>query len=162
MDWTPERDCKMSPDRLYRYHLRIRWTSGPLIMFIGLNPSTADESKDDPTIRRLRGFAQQWGFGGLLMTNLFAWRATNPAEMMKATDPVGPENNFGDLLLYRNECHRVIACWGHHGSYRDRGRDVMRVIHGLEVFGWTSNRQPLHPLYLKKTMQPFPIEKENQ
>ena len=89
-----KKDAVFSDCRNYRYALWRIWDDAkPYAMFIGLNPSTADETEDDPTIRRCMNFAKDWGYGGLCMTNLFAYRATIPANMMSAADPVGAENN---------------------------------------------------------------------
>ncbi len=86
------RNAHLSICRRYRYALLRRWGEGKNAMFIGLNPSTADETADDPTIRRCVSFAKAWGFGGLCMANLFAYRATNPADMLMQADPIGPDN----------------------------------------------------------------------
>ena len=80
-------------------------------MFVGLNPSTADETNDDPTIRRCISFAQAWGYEGLCMTNLFAFRATEPSDMMKSPDPVGPENDQA-LINLAESAGVVVAAWG--------------------------------------------------
>lgn len=91
-----------SADRLYRYTLTRRWDGRPMMAWIGLNPSTADETEDDPTIRRCTGFAKAWGYGGMVMLNLFAYRATDPKEMMCTAlirDPIGNPRN--DELIQR-------------------------------------------------------------
>jgi hypothetical protein len=88
-------------------------------MFIGLNPSTADEVEDDRTIRRCISYAKQWGYGGIIVANLFAYRTPSPAEMMVSTDPVGPEN---DRWL-RDLAHQpslIVAMWGNSGTFRNR------------------------------------------
>lgn len=84
----------LSEDRKYRYTLTRIWDeTKPKVMFIGLNPSTADETKDDPTIIRCINFAKSWGYGGLEMTNLFAFRATNPKVMKNEKEPIGKDND---------------------------------------------------------------------
>lgn len=88
-------------------------------MFVGLNPSTADELLDDPTIRRCVAFARSWGYGALCMTNLFAFRATDPDVMKSADDPVGPENDQ-HLQDLANGASVVIAAWGVHGTFGGR------------------------------------------
>ena len=100
--------AEFSADRVYRYRLWRRWAAGPMLVVIALNPSTADEAQDDPTIRRCLGYARDWGFAGLRMLNLFAFRATAPVVMMRAADPVGPDNR----RLMASECR--IA--GYEGS----------------------------------------------
>ena len=98
--------------RTWRYKLWRRWSSaGPTVAFIGLNPSTADELNDDPTIRRCIGFARHWGFGGMYVLNVFAFRSTNPRALRGAADPVGPRNNAA-LLTTCRRCDMVVACWG--------------------------------------------------
>lgn len=105
-----------SPCRTWRYQLWRRWNGTPLIIIIGLNPSTADESYNDPTITRCMGFAQREGYGGLLMLNLFAFRATAPADLKEAQDPIGPENDGVILSKCQNQ-DRVIVAWGNHGGF---------------------------------------------
>src|SRR5271157_168450 len=88
--------------RTWRYKLWRRWSAAvPMVTFIGLNPSTADEINDDPTVRRCLGFARRWGFGGMSMLNVFAYRSTNPRALRAATDPVGPRNGAALLATCR-------------------------------------------------------------
>lgn len=139
--------------RRYRYRLWRSWdTEKPLVAFIGLNPSTADETLDDPTIRRCIGFARDWGFGGMAMLNIFAFRATDPKVMKAAADPIGPANDVW-LAKTAGEVSLTVACWGSHGSHLDRGAQVLRsVLTGpLKCFGLTAGGQPKHPLYLART-----------
>jgi len=147
-----ENGAQFSCDRRYRYALWRTWEQGNgHVLFIGLNPSTADENKDDPTIRRCIGFAKDLGFGGINMLNLFAFRATNPKELMKANEPIGEKNNYY-LNMYCEQIGLNVACWGIWGAYMDRGQQVIDYL-GIEVlscFGITKNGQPKHPLYLKK------------
>ena len=152
-----EKGAQFSKDRIYRYTLWRTWRQGDgHVMFIGLNPSTADETQDDPTIRRCIGFAKDLGYGGVLMLNLFAFRATNPKELKKTNHPIGPENNHC-LQRYFDPIGFNIACWGSLGSYLNRGRDVIDMLgeDGLLCFGLTKNGQPRHPLYLKKDSELF-------
>ena len=97
-----EKGARFSESRTHRYALWRIWEKGaPMVMFVGLNPSTADETQDDPTIRRCIDFAKRWGYGGLYMLNIFAFRATNPKDMKAAADPVGPDRaapSFGLLI----------------------------------------------------------------
>ena len=88
------RSAAFSPCRRYRYCLSRVWNPKlPSVMFVGLNPSTADEQEDDPTVRRCIGFARNWNFGGLILVNLFAYRSTDPADLLRVDDPVGPGND---------------------------------------------------------------------
>lgn len=147
-----EKGAQFSFCRTYRYALWRTWTQGDgHVTFIGLNPSIADENKDDPTIRRCIGFAKDWGFGGINMLNIFAFRATNPKELMKAKEPIGEKNNHY-LSMYCDPIGLNVACWGTWGAYMNRGREVLYLlgIDCLSYFGLTKNIQPKHPLFLKK------------
>ena len=145
-----------SPDRVYRYSLDRHWGSlwgdscaTPVVAFIGLNPSTADETRDDPTIRRCVAFAMQWGYHGLIMLNLFAFRATDPAVLKRTADPVGPDNDR-TIRDVASRADLVVAAWGAHGAFRERDRDVRRLAPRLLCFGTTKGGHPRHPLYLRK------------
>ncbi|MEO8632426.1 MAG: DUF1643 domain-containing protein, partial [Chloroflexota bacterium] len=110
-----------SGDRRYRYRLWRRWElSRPLIAFCMLNPSTADERSDDPTIRRCIGFARDWGYGGVEIVNVFALRATDPRELRRLRDPVGPRND-SYVLDAAERAASVVIAWGAHGAFRSRG-----------------------------------------
>ena len=114
--------------RTYRYNLWRIWDESlDSILFIGLNPSKADESYNDPTINRCINFAKKWGYGGLCMANLFAYRATQPRIMMLADDPIGPEN---DQILFDlvSKAKIVVAAWGNHGSFMGRSAHIARSI----------------------------------
>lgn len=136
-----------SPCRKYRYSLWRNWERGAMVAFIGLNPSTADETVDDPTIRRCIGFAKAWGFGGLYMLNAYAFRATDPKVMQRELDPVGVDNN-GVISCLGRSVELVIACWGAHCT-ESRERKVCEVI-GKSIYclGKTKSGRPKHPLYL--------------
>ena len=140
--------AEFSPCRTWRYNLWRCWAPEKrMAVFIGLNPSTADEKVDDPTIRRCIGFARQWGCGGIHMLNLFAFRATDPKVMKAATDPVGPDNDATIAAVCVN--HRpVVACWGVHGEHLGRADAVLAMVDGLKCFGLTKDGYPKHPLYL--------------
>lgn len=141
-------ETTLSEDRLYRYSLVRRWIGGDhLVAFVGLNPSTADETQDDPTIRRCVRFAQDWGYAGLVMVNLFAWRATDPQDMKRALDPAGPLNDQY-LLLAQQECHKMVAAWGTHGVHLGRDREVVALLRNLETLDWSKDGHPKHPLYI--------------
>lgn len=143
-----------SGDLVYRYRLSRRWGDGPAVAFIGLNPSTADETNDDPTIRRCIGFAKRWGYDQLVMLNLFAFRATDPADMKRVLDPVGPEN---DKYLVREarEAGLVVAAWGVHGSYHARDEEVLSILPLPPVaLGVTKDGYPRHPLYVRADAEP--------
>ena len=107
--------AELSDCGLYRYLLTRTWDAQcERVVFIGLNPSTADATEDDPTIRRIIGFARSWGYGGVDMLNLFAFRATDPSDLKAAVDPVGPKNDRY-LAEYTSRSHATVAAWGVHG-----------------------------------------------
>ena len=156
-DYT--KDAILSTDRAYRYALRRYWgnPANGYAVFIGLNPSTADETQDDPTIRRCIRFAQDWGFGGLCMANIFAFRATQPEDMKSAPDPIGPENNFY-LVQSALGAGVVVAAWGVHGTYLNRGDWVRKLLPNLHYLRLTKDGHPGHPLYLPANSKPVKWE----
>lgn len=143
--------AKFSLDRVYRYRLWRIWDERKeVVLFIGLNPSTADENIDDPTITRCIGFARDWGYGGMFMGNLFAFRNTYP-ETLKicVVNPVGTENDT-ELRAMNSETKLTVLCWGNGGVYKDRGQEVEQMFPDVWSFGYTKQGQPRHPLYLAK------------
>ena len=114
-------DCGalFSPCRKYRYTLWRIWAPDkPYACFLGLNPSTADETADDPTVRRCIDYSKRWGMGSLLMLNIFAYRSTDPEKMKAVADPVGPDNDRWIKEIAGN-AGIVIAAWGNHGDHLD-------------------------------------------
>jgi hypothetical protein len=141
------------PARRWRYQLRRIWDESlPLVAFVGLNPSTADETQDDPTVRRCRAFAKWWGFGGLIMTNAFAFRATDPRVMMAAVDPVGPDNDL-HLMAVAAEAQLVMAAWGNRGVFQSRSERLADMLGELWALEVTVRNQPRHPLYVRGDVQ---------
>ena len=154
------RETILSPCRTYRYALWREWIGGEgYAMFVGLNPSTADEVQDDPTIRRCIAFAKAWGYSGLCMTNLFAFRATDPRDMKIAADPVGPDND-AHLLALSADAGVIVAAWGVHGSYKGRASAVCKLLPSLHCLGLTKEGHPKHPLYLRKSLTPVPMSRD--
>jgi hypothetical protein len=145
-----------SPCRAYRYTLWRRWEPrcqwSEMVAFVGLNPSTADETEDDPTIRRCIGFAKSWGFGGLVMLNLFALRATDPKVMKAHPQPIGEDNDYIMNCVARS-VGGVVACWGNHGGHRNRSGNVLMILRAtrkpLWHLGLSNSNHPKHPLYLR-------------
>lgn len=136
----------------FRYSLSRQWEGGKgRVAMILLNPSTADASRDDPTLRRCIGFARRWGFASLEVVNLFAYRATRPQQLRQATDPVGPENDDHLMRAARN-AGVVVAAWGVHGVLAGRNLEVLRMLAGLGLslscLGLTKTGHPRHTLYL--------------
>jgi hypothetical protein len=155
----PASGAIISPCGHYRYALWRKWGVGGTCNFIGLNPSTADATLDDPTIRRCIGFAKAWGYGSLMMTNLFAWRATNPRDMMQAHNPVGPDNDSTLIGAYLN-AQVSIAAWGAHGTYDGRHNAVRELLPHLYYLRLTKDGHPGHPLYLPASLKPVKWERE--
>lgn len=112
-------------------------------MFIGLNPSTADEVEDDSTVKRCISYARQWGFGGIILGNLFAYRATNPLKIMNVSDPIGNENNSW-LKKLANEADLIVGVWGNGGQLNGRATDVVAMFQNLQCLRVTNKGQPHH------------------
>ena len=148
-----ETSAIFSPCGSYRYALWRRWAPGAYAMFVGLNPSTADETNDDPTIRRCVRFAQSWGYSALCMTNLFAYRATKPEDMKAAPEPLGFENDRV-LLAMSSQAAIAIAAWGTDGPCKARDQAVRRLIPRLHYLRLTKDGHPQHPLYLPTKIRP--------
>ncbi len=147
--------AKLSPCRSYRYALWRTWdVATPYVLFVGLNPSTADESSNDPTLIRCMTFARDWGYGGVCMANLFAFRATDPKVMKGAVDPVGRNNNRWLKRLSR-EAGLVVAAWGNDGTYLDRSTEVRRLLAPMHCLKINASGEPAHPLYQPKSAQPI-------
>lgn len=149
--------AELSDDGVYRYELRRVWGDPDrLVGWIMLNPSTADATTDDPTIRRCMGFARDWGFGGIVVRNLFALRATDPAVLKTHPDPIGPANNY--WLLHAAGDPLTVCAWGVHGVLGGRDAQVGRLLRAGGVhllhLGLTKGGHPRHPLYLPKLARP--------
>lgn len=154
----------LSKDELYRYRLSRAWLgTGGAVLFVCLNPSTADGARDDATVRRMVGFARAWGHRELLVGNLFAYRATDPRELRSVADPIGPENTQ-HLIAMAGRADRIVAAWGadwmvrQGSSYYARARELrawprrvweLLSAHGVvECLGTTRDGHPRHPLRL--------------
>ena len=153
-----ESGATFSPCRRWRYLLWRRWdASKPVANFLMLNPSTADEVKLDPTCARARDFAERWGFGALIVTNIFAFRNTSPEKMKAAADPVGPGNDAA-IVRAAKESELVVCAWGNHGQFLDRSSRVLSLLKKNEIELHTlrvnANGEPAHPLYLPGRLKP--------
>lgn len=146
------RTATISDCGLYRYELTRAWGPGPRPVFVMLNPSTADSDVDDPTVRRCTGFARSWGFHGVVIVNLYAYRATDPRALRRVDDPVGPGNDAYIAKWAREAAQEhvpVVAAWGVNA-------DTGRVAHVLTLpgmnrvaaLGVTKDGYPRHPLYV--------------
>ncbi len=142
----------------YRYSLSRRWDArGRDVLFVMLNPSTATEMQNDPTVERCERRARMLGFGGFRVVNIFAFRATDPRDMRRADDPVGPGNDHA-LKDAAQAADIVIAAWGTHGAHRNRGPQVSAMLHAgaTPIFhlGLSKAGHPRHPLYLSYALKP--------
>ena len=160
--------ASFSPDRKYRYWLESKLGSEDgVCMFLMLNPSTADETKSDPTVTRCKGFARTWGYGSLWVCNLFALRSTRPDALIESPDPTGPHNDR-HILEYSHSADRIVCAWGNHGMHRGRGERVLRMLEDdglsgrMRHLGFTLKDQPRHPLYLKANTRPVRFQADRQ
>jgi len=151
---TLKKDAKLSVCRKYRYSLWRIWDqSKSHVMFIGLNPSTADERADDPTLIRCMNYASSWGYGGVYMANLFAIRATDPKVMLAADDPIGRDNDRW-LVDLSQKAGLVVAAWGNSGSFMGRSNEAKQLLSNLHCLKMNKSGEPVHPLYQKTSLQP--------
>lgn len=173
--------AELSDDGRYRYalgrtahgHTTTLWsetqTSAPLVV-IGLNPSTADADRNDPTTTRIEGFGKRWGYSGIVIVNLFGYRATEPGDLSGIRDPVGPENDRH--ILEQTHCRDVLCAWGssvmierlaNEIGVQERCAQVLRLLSDeghpgrLLTLGLTSHGEPKHPLYVKAATDPIPF-----
>lgn len=158
------RDAVFSSCRKYRYRLSQIWDeSKPPLTWLMLNPSTADEVKNDPTVERCERRARMWGYGGSVVFNIFAFRATDPKDMRAQNDPVGPENDMWIRKIAKQSGEfDVVAGWGEHGAHMERGQAVLDIfkqesgrISALKI---NASGHPAHPLYIAYKSEPFPIK----
>lgn len=152
----PVRTAEFSPCRRWRYVLNIIWdATKPPLVFVMLNPSTADELANDPTVERCERRAREYGYGGVIILNCFAWRDTEPAGMKKAADPVGAENDAwitATLVQAKVKGGAVICAWGTHAVHQERDLAVIKLICATgirpQVLMLTKHGHPRHPLYV--------------
>jgi hypothetical protein len=144
------RTAEVSPDGRYRYALRRTWAPGPQMLWVLANPSSADASSDDPTLRRCVRFARDHGCGGLAVVNLWAWRATDPRTLTTVADPVGPDNDRWITRLGRQVDGPVVLGWGVQASPA-RVASVLGLLGGRpkHCLGHTRAGHPRHPLYVR-------------
>ena len=147
----------ISPCGKFRYCLERQLGPGKTCMFIMLNPSTADAVINDRTITRCIGFATSLGYGKLIVGNLFAFRATKPANLKKAKDPEGPDN-LKHLKRMCASADLVIAAWGTDGKFRKQGERIRKLLEAagvrLHYLELTKKGHPKHPLYIKADRTP--------
>ncbi len=143
----------------YRYALTRVWAPGPRALFVMLNPSTATEVQNDPTVERCERRARTLGFGAFRVGNIFAFRATDPKVMRAEADPIGPDNDAA-IAEAAAWADRIVCAWGNHGLHRERGASVAALLRRSGVpllhLGLTGHGQPRHPLYVGYDRQPEP------
>jgi len=157
LDYTPSSGAVFSEDRVYRYELWRRWGPGDAVLWIMLNPSTADAEKNDPTIRRCIGFTKKWGFNAIVACNIFALRSTDPKKLKEVKDPIGP-NNTATIITRAKQARLIVCAWGGHGDLCNQGRHIFEHLCDpnvrnqgampLRCLGTTQKGQPKHPLYI--------------
>ena len=162
--------AQFTPCGLYRWTLQRAWDQArPRLLFIGLNPSRADAERDDPTLRRLIGFARAWGFGALDVVNLFGRCSPSPAVLRRCNDPIGPENDhwLKEALarLQPQAGDALWLGWGNGGVWRQRDQQVLALLATklpadltLWAIGLTASGQPRHPLYAPAAAQPLLLQ----
>ncbi len=158
-----DRDAEIEGN--YRYLLGRMWNpQTPRVVFVMLNPSTADHRHDDKTLKKCIHFAQSWGYGSLDVVNLFAYRTSNPGELHQVPDPVGAKNNYY-IVKGINRAEKIVLAWGNHGNFGQRDQEVLQLISGQLIFehkpvyclGYTKLGNPRHPrdLPLNSSLVPF-------
>ena len=146
----------------YRYALWRMWNEHkPIAMIIGLNPSTAGHTRNDPTITRCISFASSWGYGGVCVTNLFGFRATAPTELKAYHDPIGKENDAWVHEMAK-EAAITVAAWGNHGNFLNRSLEILPSLDQLHCIKMNKSGEPAHPLYLKAELKPVPMIPSHQ
>jgi hypothetical protein len=159
---TIRRSAMLSDCGMYRYALTRHWGDfdGSTPNFIMLNPSVADSSIDDPTARRCVNYARSWGYAGLVITNLFALRSTDPRALRTAADPIGPDNDR-HLVEQARPAPLVVCGWGNHGPLRGRAAAVLGLFRregiALHCLRLSKDGHPCHPLYLPGDLKPIPF-----
>jgi hypothetical protein len=154
-----KKSAVFSNDRKYRYSLSRIWAKNKgSALFVCLNPSTANEHIDDPTITRCIRFAASWGYGGMVMVNLYAYRSTDPSKLAFTSNPIGVDN---DLHIKRESrlAKITIAAWGTAGEHSMRVYQVIPLLKNIHYLALTKDCYPKHPLYLKKDLKPIPFKK---
>ena len=143
--------------RKYRYALWRIWNEHmPIAMIIGLNPSTADQTRNDPTITRCINFSRSWGYGGVCVTNLFGFRATAPTKLKAHHDPIGKENDAWVHEMAKGAAI-TVAAWGNHGKFLNRSLELLPSLEQLHCIKMNKSGEPAHPLYLKAELKPVPM-----
>lgn len=155
------KNAVLDKDRIYRYMLERQWgdSNDNFINFVLLNPSTADEKIDDPTIKACIKFAQNLKFNGMYITNLFAYRTKSPRKLKESRNPIGNENDKY-IKEYAHKSKLVVVAWGNHGNFLNRNSEVLKILSEIKpphCLAITNQGSPKHPLYIKRDTKPFKI-----
>ena len=160
MDLFTDSGAEFSPCRRYRYRLWRTWGEKRPALFLMLNPSTADEVTNDPTVARCESRARMMGYGGLLVANIFALRSTDPGALYDRPDPIGPGNDRA-IVAAAASAGIVVCAWGTHGALNGRGAHVLRMLVDMGVvphcLKLTKGGFPQHPLYVSMDTLPQPM-----
>jgi hypothetical protein len=153
------KDAILDTKREYRYMLERQWGdhNDNFVNFVLLNPSTANETKDDPTIKACIKFAQNLKFDGFYVTNLFAFRTKSPEILKQSESPVGSKNNEF-IKKYACKSKLVVVAWGNHGKFLNRDKEVLEILSKIKTphcLAITKSGSPKHPLYIKRNTKPF-------
>ncbi len=149
-----------SKDRQYRYVLGRTWNKTlSRVAIVGLNPSTADEVVNDKTTIRCIKYAQSWGYGGLVLLNLFAFRTPDPKVLKRQADPVGKENDRY-IQMYSENCEITVAAWGNDGKHIGRDEKVLPLLSRVHFLKLSKEGCPWHPLFLPLSATPYPWRRE--
>ena len=152
-----EKSAVISECGLYRYELRRVWdTNRPWVLFICLNPSTADHEAEDNTSRVCINYAKRWGYGGLVIANLFAYRSTDPSELYKVSDPVGSDNDKY-LRKLSGEASETVCAWSDDGGFLGRDLAVLPLLREPKCLTMLKSGRPGHPLYKNKELKPISL-----
>lgn len=161
MDTMLSSGARISPNEKYRFSLWRIWDAGkPRVIWVMLNPSTADAQADDPTIKKCIKFARTWGYGGIIVVNLFMYRATNPDELKKLEQyvAVGPDADMWiTSIIEANPGALVVAAWGQKGKLGGRDQQVRSLLAGAQLHALRTSKDgtPWHPLYQRDDTKPF-------
>jgi hypothetical protein len=153
-------DASYSDDGMYRWWFSRRWALGPTVCWVGLHPGTGDaDGTPRPTLARMTAWSRRWGFGALIVVNLFAYRTTDPKLLKRASragiDVVGRRTD-ASIQAAIVEAERTVAAWGSHGRFRGRGREVSATIPYATCLGTTRTGEPRHPLFVRNDAELLP------
>ncbi|MFV2031219.1 MAG: DUF1643 domain-containing protein [Gammaproteobacteria bacterium] len=152
-----QRSAIISPCKKYRYELTRVWdASKPWVLFICLNPSTADHEAEDNTSRVCINYGRRWDYGGLVIANLFAYRATDKSMLYRVDDPIGPDNDE-HLEKLSTVAVETVCAWSDDGRYKDRDIQILAMLDNPKCLTRLKSGRPGHPLYKSRELKPVPL-----